>query len=83
MGPIGYPDSFIHFKNQQKEAMLNALQIIKKINSEFINFDKVNEYRNFGGIRLEDDILVTKTGSEIIGKRIPIEPDEIEEIVGK
>ncbi len=35
MGPIGYPDSFIHFKNQQKEAMLNALQIIKKINSEF------------------------------------------------
>ncbi|MBT3383796.1 MAG: aminopeptidase P family protein [Prolixibacteraceae bacterium] len=55
----------------------------EKINSEFINFDKVNEYRNFGGIRLEDDILVTKTGSEIIGKRIPIEPDEIEEIVGK
>ncbi|HKI88223.1 MAG TPA: aminopeptidase P family protein, partial [Draconibacterium sp.] len=46
----------------------------EKINTDFINFEKVNQYRNFGGIRLEDDILVTKTGSEIIGKRIPITP---------
>lgn len=53
----------------------------EKINADFINFDKVNEYRDFGGIRLEDDILVTETGSEIIGERVPIHPDEIEEIV--
>lgn len=53
----------------------------EKINAGFINFDKVNEYRNFGGIRLEDDILVTETGSEIIGERVPINPDEIEAIV--
>lgn len=53
----------------------------EKINSDFINFEKVNEYRDFGGIRLEDDILVTQIGSEIIGKRIPIKPDEIEDIV--
>ncbi len=53
------------------------------INSDFINFDKVNEYRGFGGIRLEDDILVTETGSEIIGERVPINPDEVEEIVQK
>ena len=53
----------------------------EKINNEFINFDKVNEYRDFGGIRLEDDILVTETGSKLIGERIPITPDEIEEIV--
>jgi len=53
----------------------------EKINTDFINFDKVNEYRNFGGIRLEDDILVTETGSKIIGERVPINPDEIEEIV--
>ena len=55
----------------------------EKINIDFINFEKVNEYRDFGGIRLEDDILVTETGSELLGKRIPIEPDEIEEIVSK
>ncbi len=53
----------------------------EKINNEFINFDKVNEYRDFGGIRLEDDILVTETGSKLIGERIPITPDEIEAIV--
>jgi len=53
----------------------------EKINAEFINFDKVDEYRNFGGIRLEDDILVTETGSKIIGERVPVNPDEIEEII--
>jgi Xaa-Pro aminopeptidase len=53
----------------------------EKINADFINFDKVNQYRDFGGIRLEDDILVTKTGCEIIGKRIPVEPGEIEEML--
>jgi Xaa-Pro aminopeptidase len=52
-----------------------------RTNADFINFDKVNEYRQFGGIRLEDDILVTETGCEIIGKRVPIEPDEVEKIV--
>lgn len=55
----------------------------EKINNEFINFEKVNEYRDFGGIRLEDDILVTETGSKLIGERIPITPDEIEEIVSQ
>ncbi len=55
----------------------------EKINNEFINFEKVNEYSDFGGIRLEDDILVTETGSKLIGERIPITPDEIEEIVSQ
>ncbi len=51
------------------------------INKDFINFDKVNEYRNFGGIRLEDDILVTENGSKILGQRIPITPEEVEKTV--
>ncbi len=51
-----------------------------KTNADFINFDVVNKYRDFGGIRLEDDILVTKTGSEIIGKRVPVIPEEVEKI---
>ena len=53
----------------------------EKINTDFINFEKVNEYRNFGGIRLEDDILVTNTGSRILGERVPINPDEIEKLM--
>lgn len=50
----------------------------EKINTGFINFDNLESYLDFGGIRLEDDILVTETGAEIIGDRIPITPDEIE-----
>lgn len=53
----------------------------EKMNTNFINFEKVNEYRDFGGIRLEDDIWVTETGSEILGQRVPIEPEEVEKIV--
>ncbi len=53
----------------------------EKINAGFINFEKINQYRDFGGIRLEDDILVTKTGSEIIGERVPINPVDVEETV--
>lgn len=52
-----------------------------KTNAEFICFDKVNEYRDFGGIRLEDNILVTETGAEIIGQRVPVDPGEVERIV--
>ena len=51
----------------------------QKINTDFINFDRLESYLGFGGIRLEDDILVTKSGSEIIGDRIPITPDEVED----
>lgn len=49
---------------------------------QFINYDKVNEYRDFGGIRLEDDILVTETGSRLLGKRLPITVAEIETLMG-
>lgn len=44
----------------------------------FINFDKVETYKNFGGIRIEDDVLVTSNGHRILGKPIPKSVDEIE-----
>lgn len=53
----------------------------EKINTDFINFDRLADYLDFGGIRLEDDILVTETGSEIIGDRIPITPEEVEDVM--
>ena len=49
----------------------------EKTNHSYINFDQVNKYLDFGGIRLEDDILITETGSRILGNRIPINPDEV------
>ena len=47
-------------------------------NSDFINYDKVLEYLDFGGIRIEDDILVTENGASVLG-RSPI-PKTIEEV---
>ncbi|MEI6055648.1 MAG: aminopeptidase P family protein [Lentisphaerota bacterium] len=38
---------------------------------DFINYDKVAKFRNFGGIRIEDDVLVTNSGSRVLGKPIP------------
>ena len=48
---------------------------------QFINYDKVETYKDFGGIRLEDDILVTETGCRILGERIPIETEDVERMV--
>ena len=55
----------------------------EKINTDFINFDKVNEYRDFGGIRLEDDLLITETGCKMFSKRIPITVNEIESLMSE
>lgn len=47
----------------------------------FINYDVVETYRDFGGIRIEDDILVTGNGCRVLGKPIPKTVAEIEEIM--
>lgn len=43
----------------------------------FINYSEVDKYIGFGGIRLEDNLLITEKKAEIIGKRIPITIEEI------
>lgn len=53
----------------------------EKINADFINFDIADTYKGFGGIRLEDDILVTPEGARVLGNRVPILPEEVERIV--
>ena len=52
----------------------------QKTNEPFINFKKAKEYIDFGGIRLEDDILITESGARILGQRIPINPEELKAI---
>jgi Xaa-Pro aminopeptidase len=54
----------------------------EKINNKFIDFKVVEKYRNFGGIRLEDDVLVTPTGNRLLGnKRIPVSVKDVEKTV--
>ena len=47
-------------------------------NSEFINFDRVNDFRNFSGIRNEEDFLITKAGYELLGKPKPKTLEDVE-----
>lgn len=46
--------------------------------TDFINYDEVEKYRNFGGIRNEEDYLITETGARRLGKKIPLTPEEVE-----
>lgn len=50
---------------------------------EFINYDKVEEYKNFGGIRIEDDVLITEDGCRVLGPAIPKTIEELENFIGK
>ncbi|MGQ1787008.1 MULTISPECIES: aminopeptidase P family protein [unclassified Saccharicrinis] len=61
-------------------ALIDQWKAEGKFN-DFINYEKLESYKSFGGIRLEDDVLVTETGSRILGERIPIDPEDVEQMV--
>src|SRR6056297_956979 len=46
--------------------------------TDFINYDKVEDYLDFGGVRIEDDVLVTSDGQRLLGTPIPKKAAEIE-----
>ena len=47
--------------------------------AEFLNFDLLDTYKDFGGVRIEDDILITKDGCRFLGEhRIPYHPKDVE-----
>ena len=47
-------------------------------NSEYIDFNKLEEYRTFGGLRNEEDFLITDTGYQLIGKQKPKSIEAVE-----
>jgi len=51
--------------------------------TDFINYDVAETYKDFGGIRIEDDILVTEDGHKVLGKPIPKTVAEIEAEMAK
>ncbi len=54
----------------------------EKLHTDFLNYDAIDKFKDFGGIRLEDDILIIPSGSRFLGKkRIPITIDEVETIM--
>jgi len=54
--------------------------IAEKKNSQYINYDMVKKYEDFGGLRVEDDVLVTENGHRVLGKEIPKTIDDVEDM---
>ena len=64
-------------------ALIDQWRAEKKY-TDFLNYDAIESFKDFGGIRLEDDILITPEGSRFLGeKRIPITVDEVEAIMNE
>lgn len=56
----------------------------EKKHTDFINYDEVEKYKDFGGVRLEDDILITDDGCRLVGKQIiPYHIDDVEAFIAK
>ena len=48
---------------------------------KFINYKKVKEYLDFGGIRIEDNVIITAKGYQLLGDPIPKTIAEIEQVM--
>ena len=46
--------------------------------TDFINYDKLEAYRDFTGLRNEEDYLITETGARRLGKYVPVTTEEVE-----
>lgn len=46
--------------------------------ADFINYDKLEAYRDFTGLRNEEDYLITEDGARLLGKKIPFTTEEVE-----
>ena len=46
--------------------------------NEFLNYEAIEGWRDFGGVRVEDDVVVTETGCRLLGNRAPITIAEVE-----
>jgi Xaa-Pro aminopeptidase len=50
--------------------------------ADFLDYDALESYKGFGGVRIEDDVLVTGSGHRVLGRPIPKTADEVEAEMG-
>jgi Xaa-Pro aminopeptidase len=50
---------------------------------EFIDYDRVETYKGFGGLRNEEDVLITPDGHRVLGRKKPLTIEEVESAVGR
>ncbi len=54
----------------------------ERLHQDFVSYDKLDAFRTFGGIRIEDDVVVTPAGARVLGPGIPKTIPEVEEAMG-
>ena len=62
-------------------------QLIEKwqaegIHAEFLNFDVINKYRDFGGIRIENDFVIEEQGAVLLGDALVYDAESVEALRG-
>jgi Xaa-Pro aminopeptidase len=68
-------------------AILHGSEFRKRL-GDVVDFERaeqflgMNDGRGFGGVRLEDDVLVTEGDPDVLTAEIPIDVDAVEELVG-
>ncbi len=50
---------------------------------EFIDYEALRRFADFGGMRIEDDVLITESGCRILGPHIPRAAAEVEAAMGR
>jgi len=63
-------------------ALIDLWKADKK-HEEFINYTELEKYRDFGGIRIEEDFVITKGGSRLLGDEIPKTIADVESTISK
>jgi len=61
-------------------ALIDLWKSEKKFAS-FIDYEKVEKYRGFGGVRIEDNVLITPKGNRVLGQPIPKQVKDIERVM--
>ena len=55
----------------------------EKLHSDFIDYNKLAQFKDFGGIRVEDGYIITDTASRLLGDPLEIEIEDVENMRGK
>jgi Xaa-Pro aminopeptidase len=48
--------------------------------SQFLDYSEIEKFRNFGGLRNEEDYLITGTGARLLGKALPMTIEGVEAV---
>lgn len=48
--------------------------------TSFLNYEEIEKYREFGGLRNEEDFVITEDGARLLGKKLPVTIEAVEKI---